>query len=78
MLNNKEDYVLFFLIIILVSYMMMNKEKFTTSAPTSCPSGQKLCNGKCISVVQHCCSKGTRFCNQLGKCIDNKYHTNYC
>ena len=32
MLNNKEDYVLFFLIIILVSYLMMNKEKFTNSS----------------------------------------------
>ena len=58
MLNNKEDYVLFFLIIILVSYLMMNKENFE-----NCGRNRKICNGKCISLSAKCCRTGEKLCN---------------
>ena len=66
MLNNKEDYALFFLIIILVSYLMMNKEKFTNSSalppPVCKPYLEKLCNGKCMPSYFSFCPSGTKIC----------------
>ena len=93
MLNNKEDYALFFLIIILVSYLMMNKEKFTVSSsapPPECDPRrhQKLCNGKCISLSKLCCPPGDKECQNRciplsrpccsGPGVKYCYHTNKC
>ena len=71
---------------------MMNKEKFTNSmlaslcviahasslAPTTCPLGQKLCNGKCVCNSAMCCGIGKRYCYQAIACVNNNYYHRAC
>ena len=59
----------------------MNKEKFTTSsssAPTSCSYPKKLCNGKCVSGLHHCCPIGKKSCNKQKRCVEYNVPDKYC